>query len=405
MKAPTLSTEEIQKLSHLLLSSNGNSIEVGFQILHSYNNIIPIVNKELILISQLSWNESQRQQAYSLLEQHYPSSQLEEWNKTFHIFHIYNHLFDAKDFETNWHWFEFHETKRHLYMPFITKNAEYAGEYFAIGETIAEYYKKRLDWAELYYKIPLEHNAEDLNVLITLANLYRDGYHDYPKALEYYDKMLSLEETHYDALESKGLLLFDYLKKTDEAIAVFKAGLEAHPKDENLRIWLADAYMASPNSPSYPLGKEMITTILKNNPNNPLAWSIYGNRLWLSEHQPKEAEKAYHKALEYHPQNYNILGNLGELYDVVYQDYEQAKAYYIKAFSIYMDDAFHLSNFIKMLVLCTGELEDAKDYYMHLQSLCFGSIKQEPEASDLQWQQFKKAEAILLQKYPELKEH
>jgi tetratricopeptide (TPR) repeat protein len=404
MKPLTLSPKEIHNLSKLLISSDSSSIEVAFQILYNYKNAVQQVSKELVLISQLSWDDTQRKEAIELLETHFDATQIKAWNDIFQVFHIYQNLFDFEDFEENWHWFETHEAHRSEYMPFICQNIDYTAEYFAIAETIAEYYKTRLDWAERYYKISLEYNPTDLNTLSTLATLYKDGYQDYSKALALYDKMLKIEPQHYDALEAKGALFLDYIKDIDAASATFKTALKHHPKDETLQIWLADSYMQKNSSELLPLGKEMLERILEKSPQNTFAWTIYGNRLWITENNPEEAIKAYQSGLEANPRSYNILGNLAELYERVYKDYEQSKDYYVKAFSIYMDDAFHLSNYVRLLVLYTKEFDDAKDYYQHLKGLFFGAIKREPELNDAQWEAFQEAEKVLWTIFPELKE-
>lgn len=404
MQPPTLNSEEIFNLSKLLISSDPSSIEVGFQILHNYKNAIPKVSKELVLISQLSWNDIQRKAAIQLLESYFEAPQIKAWNDAFQIFHIYQNLFDFEDFEENWHWFEIHEADRAEYMPIIRQNIDYTAEYFAIAETIAEYYKTRLDWAERYYQISLEHNPNDLNTLSTLATLYKDGYQDYDKALALYNRMLEIEPQHYDAFEAKGALFLDYIKDINAATETFEAALKYYPKDETLQIWLADTYMQKNTVDFLPRGKQILERILEKNSQNTFAWTIYGNRLWITENKPKEAIRAYENGLKANPRSYNILGNLAELHERVYKDYEQAKTYYVKAFSIYMDDAFHLSNFIRILVLCTKEFDDAKDYYMHLKSLFFGSIKREPELNDTQWEAFQEAEKTLWTIFPELKD-
>jgi len=404
MKPLNLSPKEVLNLSKLLISSDSSSIGVAFQILHHYKNAIQKVSKELVLISQLSWEDTQRKEAIQLLNFHFDAAQMKAWDDIFQVFHVYQNLFDLEDFEENWHWFEAHEAHRAEFMPFICQNIDYTAEYFAIAETIAEYYKTRLDWAERYYKITLERNPKDLNTLSTLATLYKDGYQDYSKALAFYDKMLTIEPQHYDAFEAKGALFLDYIKDIDAASETFKTALHYYPKDETLQIWLADTYMQKNSAQLLPLGKEMLERILEKSPNNTFAWTIYGNRLWITENKPKEAIKAYQNGLEANPRSYNILGNLAELYERVYKDYEQAKDYYIKAFSIYMDDAFHLSNYVRLLVICTKEFDDAKDYYKHLKGLFFGEIKREPELNDVQWEAFQEAEKVLCTIFPELKE-
>lgn len=398
----SLTETEINNLSQFLLSTNPNNIEIGLQILHSHPLAVDRVSNELVLISQLSWHDKLRENARSVLEQHYDTEQLQHWDASFQVFHIYHNLFDAVEFEENWEWFEKHERIRPSFMPYIIQNQEYAGEYFTIASTLTEYYRKRLDLAESYYKIPLEANANDLNAWINLANLYKDGYHDYPKALDCYNKMLSIDQQHYDALEAKGTLLLDYIKTPDAAIELFEYALTVYPNDTQLTIGLADCLMVKNEAGSYEKGKTILEDILEHTPHNTLALTIYGNRLWLIGNQIDEAKNAYLKGLEFSPRNYNILGNLAELYSSVYKDYDKAQEYYVKAFAIYMDDPFHLCNYISMLVFELGELNDAKDYYIHLQGLSFETIKREPELSDAQWITFQKAMAQLLEAFPQL---
>jgi len=404
MKPSSLSIEEINNLSKLLVSSDSSSIEVAFQILHNYKETIYKVSKELVLINQLSWSDTQREGALQLLKVAFEIDQIKIWDNIFQIFHIYQNLFNPKDFEENWHWFEEHEAHRAEYMPLIRQNIDYTGEYFAIAETISEYYKTRLDWAERYYQISLEYNPHDLNTLSTLATLYKDGYQDYSKALTFYNKMLEIEPQHYDAFEAKGALFLDYIKDINTAATIFETALKYYPKDETLQIWLADTYMQQNSPNSLSRGKKILESVLAKNSQNIFAWTIYGNRLWITENKPKEAIEAYKNGLKVNPNSYNILGNLAELYERVYKDYEQAKDYYVKAFSVYMDDAFHLSNFVRFLVLSTAELDDAKDYYLHLKGLFFGTIKREPELNDEQWKTFLAAEKVLWATFPELKE-
>jgi len=177
-----------------------------------------------------------------------------------------------------------------------------------------------------------------------------------------------------------------------------------------LTIWLADVYMLKNTAESFPKGKKMLQDVLEKNPNNSFAWNIYANRLWITENKPKEAEEAYLQGIKFNPKSYYILGNLAELYDCVYKDYEKADEYYVKAFALYSDDIYHTTNFISLLVLKSKDsdriknLDRAKDYYTQIRSLTFGTIKREPELNDKQWGLFQKAEATLFEVFPELKQ-
>jgi tetratricopeptide (TPR) repeat protein len=402
MKHPFLHSEETENLSKLLLSTNRDNVEVGFQILSNYLEVIPKMAKELVLLSELSWHDDLKEKAQQYLEQEFSEDQLDTWKYHFQVFDIYLDLYDPKSYEENWYLFEAHEAVRPDYMPLITQNSDYAAAYFSIAEMIAEYYKKRLDWAERYYYISLESNPYDLNVLRVLANLYKDGYHDYEKSLAYYNKMLAIDKTHYDALEEKGVLLYEYIKNIDAAIDVFEAALVFYKNDEKFTIWLADIYMLKNTTESYPKGKKILQDVLEKNPNSSFAWNIYANRLWITENKPKEAEEAYLQGIKFNPKSYYIFGNLAELYDCVHQEYEKADEYYVKAFALYSDDIYHMTNFISLLVLKTKDLDRAKDYYTHIRSLTFGTIKREPELNDKQWDLFQQAQTILFKHFPTL---
>ena len=86
----------------------------------------------------------------------------------------------------------------------------------------------------------------------------------------------------------------------------------------------------------------------------------------------------------------------------VYGDANHAKSLYLKSFSIYQDDPYHLGNFLRLLVIKLRDLDHAKSYYCHLKTLFFGAIQRQVEWTDQQWKGIQQAEQMLLQHFPDL---
>ena len=403
MAAPSfLNSEEVERLSDMLLSENSNDLEIGFQILKAHPYAVQQVHRELLLMVHLAAHTEHAVHAKALLQTHFDAEQLQTWNNTFEVFHRYGDLYDPEDFEAQWHWFEQHEAVRGEYLSFILRKHAYVREYFSLAETIAEFYKKRLDWAQRYYDLVLTYNPDDVPTLHRLGNLERDHHHRYEEALAYYLKVLSIQPTHYYTLEAITLLYLDYLEQPQEALSWIQRALEAYPQDEHLLVWLADVYMTPSSLQDFEQGETILNDIIARNPYNTAAWTIYGNHLWITKKAIDRAEQVYNKGLQHNPNSYNLLGNLAELHERVYGDADKARALYLKSFSIYKDDPYHLGNFIRMLVVQLRDLEGARSYYQHLRTLFFGRIQRQAEWNPQQWKGIQEAERLLLEQFPEL---
>lgn len=399
----SLSSQEIEHLSNLLLSNDDSNLNIAFQILSVHPDSIAVLRKELVLVANLSHIKEHGKQAAQLLEQEFDGAQLQYWNEAFKLFKIYRELYDLEEFEANWHWFEKHEKQRPEYMALLLKKKAYMREYFAIAEVLVAFYRKRLDWAEHYYLVALSHAPNDVQILNRLASLERSLSQNHERILAYYERILQLDPQHYDTIESNILFHLDYLKDPETARQLALQALVFYPDDENFQLWLADASMLLGNKDSFAKGKQLLQDILHNNPYNASAWTIYGNHLWLSEGNAQKAEATYREALVHNPTSYNILGNLAELLETVHLDYTGADELYVKAFAIYLDDTFHLGNFVRLLVLELKDFERAKDYYWHLRSLFFKGVTRHIEWNEEQWSKFQQAEQLLWEHYPELK--
>jgi tetratricopeptide (TPR) repeat protein len=192
------------------------------------------------------------------------------------------------------------------------------------------YYPKRLDVAKVFFEMVLKANKKDIETLNILGGLYKEGLNDYKKALECYDTVLEVDPKNKEALNEKAYVFIHYFPKNeiDKAITVLEEAVGYYPNDYNIKVWLADALMYKNTVVTFAKGVELLEEAIAHTPNKSFAWVIYGNRIWITAQKPVEAEQIYKDGLKHNPYSCALMGNLAELYDNVYQDYDQAAKYY-----------------------------------------------------------------------------
>ena len=166
------------------------------------------------------------------------------------------------------------------------------------------------DWDNAIAKYDL---ASKVNPSDTTAILYAayasTAKQDYPKAVEYYDKLISIGHTTEDVYKAK-IQLQQAAEASDEKVmASIAEGLEKHPNSvylmqEELRYYLkndrAEEAMAK------------LDKAIEADPKNASLYAVRGN---LQERKGNidEAYKNYQKAVEMDPNNFDGYFNLGVL--------------------------------------------------------------------------------------------
>ena len=203
-------------------------------------------------------------------------------------------------------------------------------------------YKKKIDFAEIYYLgiskimilISKEENAKKYLLILTekypnsymghkiLAQIYEKN-EKYELALEEYQKSYELNPREQDVYLKIGKL-YGNVGRENEAIEIFYDLLKKKPDYYEASLILAD--------------------ILNN------------------KHEYKEAIQIYMAALKYRPLDYDLYYNLGMTYTLI-NDFSKAKECYEKAAQI-NSELFHAKYFIGKLNLLYGDLEEAEKYFM-----------------------------------------
>lgn len=402
-----LTKQQQDNLSKLLISEDVSNVQLGLELLQNHTDEISIFEKELVL---LYFMEDQEEEIADVVEvylhTHFPKKKQLEWERQFKLYGLQYDLYSYEDFEEHEPSFEAHEEVLESYLPLILQHSTHLGIYAYLAEQICSQYPKRLDRAVRYLNMLLQANSEDLNTLKQFALVYRDGYRNYDKTLEYYNEILRIDPNNYQALSEKANLYIDYLEQKNiaKAVALYQEALLVYPQDYNLQVWLADALMLQNTTDSFAEGKQMLLEIMKQYPARSFAWNIYGNRMWITAKEPKKAEQIYLEGIKNNPYSYVLLGNLAELYDNEYQDAKKAAEYYAKALEMNPSDCFHLINYIPLLVLQLQDYKQANLHYQDLQRQYHQSIQPDPETTPQQWAKFEEAQAILLEKFPALRD-
>jgi len=148
-------------------------------------------------------------------------------------------------------------------------------KYEAYKKLAINYLKtKQPDRARLLYERLLKQNPDDLELLISTANIYySQGKFD--RAIEILQKVVEIEPRHRDALANLALA-YDALGKTEKAEKAFNRAIEVNSRDKNL-IFLFAAH--------------------------------HYNR-----HNYKRAIQLFQRVLELKPDDFEALVNLGNAY-------------------------------------------------------------------------------------------
>lgn len=202
--------------------------------------------------------------------------------------------------------------------------------------------------AENAFKQALKINDADANCWFGLGMIYWDLFDDAKKAEKALDRALLLDHDNVGFLGMQGGIK-KQLKKYREAVELFEQALKIDPDDTFLIAELVKTYAYSLNergkavsilkstlryqkdnwelltllgelyvmNENYDDAKQVISEVLKSDPNNDEAWKLLGVIYHEGFQNPVQAEKAYKTAIDLNKEDiitYYMLANL-------YQDY------------------------------------------------------------------------------------
>lgn len=141
------------------------------------------------------------------------------------------------------------------------------------------------------------------------AGLSAENGKNFPKAIEYYNRIIELNYPQplvYNSLSS----IYLEMKDTTTAIATIQAGRVKYPDNFNLLIAETNIYLASNQNDK---AMANLSEAIKKDPENPTIHYAVGVNYALMN-DVASAEKSYIKAIELNPDYFEASYNLGALY-------------------------------------------------------------------------------------------
>jgi len=390
--AKKLTLKELENLSRLLLSDVEHNLLLGFELLKNHPKAVPSLCRELVLINKLHPSMEQQATAYEFLKKHYNKTKLQQWENAFVVFRRIRLYYSFKPPVRKM--LLDHENIRGQFQDLISRNKHYSLQYYHIAKRLHRTFDERLDLAETYYRIALENNADNQDVIFYLAYLLDKREGNVEEAITLYEKLITLNPKESAAYNNLGLL-YDHKGVYKKAYGYYKKALQLSPNSDlytrNLAILCANSLPDSYNDEA----KTLLKKLIKSNPSNSMVWNSWADYLWNVESKHKKAEDAYKQGLQVDPNNAVLIGNLGELYIDIYDKIEEGLDLYRKSIKI-KKSPYRLTTLITTLAKCQ-EIGEAKKYYrLLLQKFAPKKIQRAKYLRDDQWEAFLEAQKKLI---------
>lgn len=385
-----LSPEELNNIKRLLLSADSSSVALGYELAKKASAYHHELKHELVIVAMLADNKAFRNKLRHYLVKHFSKEQYQQWKLAFEVFYKLSSYYDYDSQVAQL--LEQHEALRKDFEPSFRQSAHFAEHYYELAHTLQYTLKRHPKLARDYYNIVLAANPEHPHTLFSLGHLYQISFYDFTNSEICYKKLLKLQPTN--ALAHNNLCdLYKNNARIDEAIKYIKQALKYKPNYSLYALNLADAYLIA----NQPLAFEkLIQEVLSRDKSNEQALNVWATYHWIHKKDYATAKKIYEQGVHYHPNDEFLVGNLGELYEAIYNDYNKAYEYYKHSLDIRFT-SYRLVLMISLLVHHLNDLSKAQKYYEILQNnKAYQTQPRDSSLNDQQWNDFLLAEKILL---------
>ncbi|MBC5773385.1 tetratricopeptide repeat protein [Pontibacter sp. KCTC 32443] len=177
-----------------------------------------------------------------------------------------------------------------------------------LNQAVEHHNKEEWDQAISNYDLASRVNPTDTTA-VKYAALASIAKKDYPRAMTYYDKLITLGHKTEDVYKTRVQLLQETQASDDKVMAALADGLKEHPNSvylmqEELRYYLKN------NRGGEAMAK--LEKAIEKDPKNASLYAVLGN-LQEKEGKLDAAYKSYQKAIEVDPKNFDAYYNLAVL--------------------------------------------------------------------------------------------
>ena len=266
--------------------------------------------------------------------------------------------------------------------------------YLEVGYWLQHRAKLHFDFALQCYEWVLEAQPEHLVARYELAALHRAHTEDYQAAICCYRTILEQAPNEHRALDLWAMLYLRDLKQYERrAIDLLEQACALAPDQASYHFHLALAHQALDQ---FEVLEALLEEGVERFPKY-VEGLVMAANYWSDEHQNYDKAKAlYLKAIKVNPRDVYALGNLAELYAEGLHDYSNAAYYYYQTMRRQLHPYF-MTNFITLLVLHLDEWSAGKKYYLKRAELDADQrAEAEQELSEAQLAAYREAEEKLL---------
>ena len=164
--------------------------------------------------------------------------------------------------------------------------------------------------AEAIFQSALERDPNNWKAWLSLGRNYFLKDKDFGKALDCFEKAISIEPTSGPAYNAIGNL-YSSSENWGEAIKAYQAAVKFNPEERSYRFSLASAYSATDQFAS---AIKVYQEIIRQNRNDAYAFFLLSEAYWLNQ-QPLEAIGSIESSLQLDSSNASFLITAGNYYE------------------------------------------------------------------------------------------
>jgi tetratricopeptide (TPR) repeat protein len=384
-----LSPEEVSNISKLLLSESEDSAELGYELLKQYPDYCRVLLPELILLHMLGPGGRLQNKLRAFLGRRF-KDEYAIWKSQWEIFKKldYSYSYDAETEAM----LKAHETVRKEFEPFVIQNRNYADQYYNIGRILQYRYEKEQELAIEYYDIAIKGNPLNKDAFFNKGYILHIFFKNLPEAKVCYEATLKIDPNYAVAHNNLGSI-FNSLQDFDNALSFYSRAFDLSGGNIFYQCNVASALLKLGRNEEFEAEMEQV---FKRDQYYQRAMNIWANYLWEHKGDCALAEKFYREGMRFYPNDNNLCGNLGEMYEVAMDRYIDAYDLYVKSLGL-KKTLYRLTTMVSLLVLKLEWQDEALSYYEELVAKQKAeNNRRDHDLNDQQWEEFLKAEKILL---------
>lgn len=364
-KDKSLSPEELQQASILLMNPDAATVQVGLAILKTHPQYIENLKHELLLLKWHNYDKKITKIVSGLMKkcEAVDWAVLESDFELFSGFLSYETYFTLTNIKKLQKVLAAFEQKRPIYEPLILLNPNMTDTYVELAEYLHRNYSSKPEIALSFYESALRVYPQTIKYWDSLADFYLKENQPL-KEIECLLRILELAPNNHSTRWELGARYVN-THQYENAKHHFQICVDTAVDDEQKSYCWADLGLAYEGLVENEKAVECWNEALRLNPDCERAYDDLACNLWEKQGRMDEAEKVFKEGLRRYPQDSFLAGNYAEMLAFHLGRYAQAKKLYEKSIKNSFDDYF-VCHYIYLLIKYLDDKPKAERLYKRL---------------------------------------